>query len=189
MMNYPSDDEIKKIREKYPEGTIIKIIKMDDPTSVPPGTLVVVESIDKVGNIHCNHPNSNSSLTLTPCKDQFSVICKNKVLQELSEILTKNMCDYSYCGLMRSGKSATLALKQAIQNEKRRLCNCWDGDFDRSPEASNKRIMDDFNKYPMPNYDDCNKDHEVDAYCLSAGKHEHVFKSEMKERKFGRKND
>lgn len=144
-MNWPSKKEIKEIREKYPEGTIIKIIKMDDPTPVPPGTLGVVESVDDIGNIHCNFLNYNSSLAVVPCKDQFIVISKNEVFKEVYEILTRNM-KYNQYGTSRHGKSSISAFKQAIENEKRRMLNCWDGNFDKSPEASNKRIMDDFNE-------------------------------------------
>ena len=44
------------------------------------------------------------------------------------------------------GKSANDAIKQAILNEQRRLLNCWDGNFDKSTEASNKRIVEDFER-------------------------------------------
>lgn len=145
-MNWPSKKEIKEIREKYPEGTIIKIIKMDDPTPVPPGTLGVVESVDDIGNIHCNFLNYNSSLAVVPCKDQFIVIPKIEVFEEVYEILTRNMKYKVYGNPARGGKSSMSAFKQAIENEKRRMLNCWDGNFDKSPEASNKRIMDDFNE-------------------------------------------
>ena len=46
----------------------------------------------------------------------------------------------------RMGKTANDALKQAILNEQKRLTNCWDGNFDKSAEASNKRIIDDFDE-------------------------------------------
>lgn len=95
-MNWPSKEEIKKIREKYPKGTIIKIIKMDDPTPVPPGTLGVVESIDDIGNIHCNFLNYNSSLAIVPCKDEFIVVPKNEVFQRVHEVLTKQIKYQAY---------------------------------------------------------------------------------------------
>jgi hypothetical protein len=44
------------------------------------------------------------------------------------------------------GKSLNDALKQAMLNEERRLRNCWDGYFDKSPEASSKRIVEDFER-------------------------------------------
>ena len=143
-MNWPSKEEIKKIREKYPKGTIIKIIKMDDPTPVPPGTLGVVESIDDIGNIHCNFLNYNSSLAIVPCKDEFIVIPKKEVFQRVHEVLTKQIKYKAYGSPARMGKSANDAIKQAILNEQRRLSNCWDGNFDKSTEASNKRIVEDF---------------------------------------------
>ncbi|WP_296882201.1 DUF4314 domain-containing protein [uncultured Methanobrevibacter sp.] len=145
-MNWPSKEEVQEIREKYPEGTIIKIIKMDDPTPVPPGTLGVVESIDDIGNIHCNFLNYNSSLAVVPCKDEFIVVSKNELFQAIYELLTKNLKYRRYATPERMCKSADDALKQAILNEQRRLCNCWDGNFDKSTKASSKRIVEDFEK-------------------------------------------
>lgn len=145
-MNWPSKEEIKEVREKYPKGTIIKIIKMDDPTPVPPGTLGVVESIDDIGNIHCNFLNYNSSLAIVPCKDEFIVVPKNELFQEVHDLFTKNLKYKRYSTPKRYGKSLNDALKQAILNEQRRLLNCWDGNFDKSTEASNKRIVEDFER-------------------------------------------
>ena len=145
-MNWPSKEEVKKLREKYPEGTIIKVIKMDDPTPVPPGTIGIVTSVDDAGNIHCIWWGYTSSLAIIPNKDVFRVISKNELFQELHELLTKDLKYKRYSTPERYGKSLNDALKQAMLNEERRLCNCWDGYFDKSPEASSKRIVEDFER-------------------------------------------
>ena len=73
-MNWPSKEEVKRLRKEYPEGTIIKLIKMDDPTPVPPGNIGVVNSVDDAGNIHLNWLNYHSSLAIVPSKDKFVVV-------------------------------------------------------------------------------------------------------------------
>ena len=37
-------------------------------------------------------------------------------------------------------------VKEAFEREQRRLLNCWDGYFDKSAEASNRRIMEDIKR-------------------------------------------
>ncbi len=73
-MKWPSKEEVKRLRKEYPEGTIIKLIKMDDPTPVPPGTFGIVDNVDDVGNIHLDWLNYRSSLAIVPGKDEFKVI-------------------------------------------------------------------------------------------------------------------
>ncbi|WP_296852600.1 DUF4314 domain-containing protein [uncultured Methanobrevibacter sp.] len=145
-MNWPSKEEIKKIREKYPEGTLIKLIKMDDPRPVPSGTIGIVTSVDSAGNIHCEWWGYTSSLAIIPNKDVFRVISKNELFQELHDLFTKDLKYKRYSTPEEYGKSLNDALKQAMLNEQRRLSNCWDGNFDKSTEASNKRIVEDFER-------------------------------------------
>lgn len=44
-------DIIEKLREEYPEGTRITLIKMDDVQAVPAGTKGTVRGIDDIGSI------------------------------------------------------------------------------------------------------------------------------------------
>lgn len=54
-MKFPNEKEIARLREKYPVGTIIKLIIMNDPYHpVPPGTLGEVTMVDDAGTIHTN---------------------------------------------------------------------------------------------------------------------------------------
>lgn len=69
-MKWPTRKEINELRRKYPPGTKIKIIKMDDPRPVPSGTIGTIDSIDDIGNIHCNE----FSLAVIPSKDRFEVV-------------------------------------------------------------------------------------------------------------------
>jgi len=69
-MNWPSKEEVNEIKRKYPPGTIIKVIRMDDPTPVPPGTIGTIDSVDDIGQLHCNE----FSLAIVPWKDEFEVV-------------------------------------------------------------------------------------------------------------------
>ena len=141
-MKWPSKEELENLREKYPEGTIIKIIKMDDPTPVPPGTMGEVTHVDDIGNIHVDYFNYRSSLAIIPSKDKFEIIDLPAIAKRTYETVKEHF-KYSFYS-PRCGKTARRILDKAIKKEQMRLCNCWDGNFDKSPEASIKRIMEDF---------------------------------------------
>ena len=50
-MRFPNDAELKVLRERYPAGTRIRLIRMaDDIAPVPPGTTGSVAIIDDAGN-------------------------------------------------------------------------------------------------------------------------------------------
>ena len=67
--------EIEKLREDYPIGTIIELVRMDDKQSPPQGTKGTVNHIDDLGDIHISWDNG-SSLALIPDIDDFIVIQK-----------------------------------------------------------------------------------------------------------------
>lgn len=73
-MRFPNDAELKALRERYPAGTHIRLIRMaDDPNPVPPGTFGVVAIIDDAGNIHMKWQNGRA-LALIEGVDEFEVI-------------------------------------------------------------------------------------------------------------------
>ena len=73
-MRFPNDAELKALRERYPAGTRIRLIQMDDAFApVPPGTTGTVAIIDDAGNIHMNWENGRS-LALIEGVDEFEVI-------------------------------------------------------------------------------------------------------------------
>ena len=60
-INQLSSDEVQFLKDKYPEGTLIRLNKMDDPIHpVPPGTLGKVRCVDDDGTIHVNWKNGQS---------------------------------------------------------------------------------------------------------------------------------
>lgn len=46
-----SREELKKIRAKFPKGTRIKLVRMEDVQAPPVGTLGIVESVDDIGSL------------------------------------------------------------------------------------------------------------------------------------------
>ena len=73
-MRFPNDVELKALRERYPAGTRIRLIQMDDAFApVPPGTTGSVAIIDDAGNIHMKWDNGRS-LALIEGVDAFEII-------------------------------------------------------------------------------------------------------------------
>lgn len=69
-----NSDDVKKIKEQYPEGTRIYLDEdMDDPQSVPAGTCGTVTGVDDIGNIAMAW-DIGSSLNLLPDIDHFHII-------------------------------------------------------------------------------------------------------------------
>jgi hypothetical protein len=51
---------IKELKEKYPQGTKVKLNYMDDKQAPPVGTLGTVRTVDDAGTIHVNWDNGSS---------------------------------------------------------------------------------------------------------------------------------
>lgn len=74
-------ERVESIKKKYPKGTRIVCLRMDDPFHpVPPGTRGEVDHVDDLGTIHMTWENG-SGLALISEKDEFRVI-KTKETQK-----------------------------------------------------------------------------------------------------------
>lgn len=68
--------DVASIKKKYPAGTRIKLINMDDPWHpVEPGTEGTVKLVDDIGQIHMKWDNGRT-LALVPGQDEFEIIDK-----------------------------------------------------------------------------------------------------------------
>jgi len=72
-MNY-NKSKVERYREKYPAGTEVELIYMDDPcTYMHAGLKGVVDFVDDACQIHCRWENG-SGLALIPGVDKFRVV-------------------------------------------------------------------------------------------------------------------
>lgn len=72
-MKHPTDKELAALREKYPIGTIVKLISMEDTQAPPVGTIGEIIVIDDMGSIHVNWQNG-STLALIPDVDSWEIL-------------------------------------------------------------------------------------------------------------------
>ncbi len=67
-------DKVKQLRERYPKGTRVQLVSMEDPYSpIAPGTEGEIAFIDDAGSVHMKWDNG-SSLALIPGEDSFRVL-------------------------------------------------------------------------------------------------------------------
>ena len=69
-----SEDKLNKIKEKYPIGTKVKMLKdMDDKYPILAGTIGTIDYIDSEGQLHMIWGNGRT-LALVPEIDEFEII-------------------------------------------------------------------------------------------------------------------
>lgn len=51
MMNFPSREIVEELRVKYPVGTRVELLKMDDFQAPPVGTKGTVRGVDDTGSL------------------------------------------------------------------------------------------------------------------------------------------
>ena len=72
-MKILTKQQVRQLRDFYPEGTKVQLIRMDDPQAPPAGTRGIITRVDDAGNIHVSWDNG-SGLSLIPGKDEFIII-------------------------------------------------------------------------------------------------------------------
>ncbi|MFI3227288.1 MAG: DUF4314 domain-containing protein [Clostridia bacterium] len=83
-MKFPSKDQVDKIKENFPVGTVIKLISMDDPYApIPSGTVGEVTKVDDVGTLHMKWSNG-STLGIVPDEDDFQVLSRPQEENEMT---------------------------------------------------------------------------------------------------------
>ena len=50
-MRFPDRETVERIRKRYPVGTRVELVHMDDPQAPPPGTLGTVKGVDDTGSL------------------------------------------------------------------------------------------------------------------------------------------
>lgn len=68
-----TQDEVKKVREQYPEGTLVELVYMKGERQMTEGLRGFVSMVDDAGQIHVQWSNG-STLALNAGVDEFRVI-------------------------------------------------------------------------------------------------------------------
>ena len=69
-MWFPSREQIAALRERYPRGTKVELLAMDDPQAPPTGTMGEVIGVDDAEQLLVRWE-TGSSLSLIPGVDSF----------------------------------------------------------------------------------------------------------------------
>lgn len=69
MMRFPIEKELAMLRKKYPTGTTVQLISMDDEQAPPAGTIGEVAFVDDIGSVHTRWENG-SGLAFIPDVDE-----------------------------------------------------------------------------------------------------------------------
>lgn len=74
-MKILTKQQVRQLRDFYPAGTAVELIRMDDPQAPAPGTRGIISHVDDAGSIHISWE-TGSTLALIPGEDQFRIIQK-----------------------------------------------------------------------------------------------------------------
>ena len=76
-MNFPSREQIQRIREQYLKGTRVELLHMNDPynRSLHAGSLGTVDFVDDAGTVFCKW-DCGSGLGLVIGEDKFRIVGK-----------------------------------------------------------------------------------------------------------------
>ena len=71
-MHFPSKEQITVLRERYPRGTRVELLGMDDPQAPPTGAMGEILGVDDAGQILVRWE-TGSSLSLILGVDSFRI--------------------------------------------------------------------------------------------------------------------
>ena len=93
-MKVMSRKEVEVLRKRYPKGTRVELVSLEDPYArIPEGTKGTVDAVDDIGTIHVRWDNG-SRLGAVPGVDEI------KVIQEISESLKEQILMVRDTGLV-----------------------------------------------------------------------------------------
>ena len=74
-MHFPSKEQIAALQERYPSGTRVELLGMDDPQAPQTGTMGEILGVDDAGQLLVRWE-TGSSLSLIPSVDSFRIMQK-----------------------------------------------------------------------------------------------------------------
>lgn len=54
-----TDEDVRKIKIEYPNGTMVRLVRMDDLQAPPTGTIGVVSNVDDTGTVFVHWDNGS----------------------------------------------------------------------------------------------------------------------------------
>ena len=72
-MHFPSREQIAALRERYPRGTEVELLAMDDPQAPPVGTLGEILGVDDAAQLLVRWE-TGSSLSIIFGVDRFEIV-------------------------------------------------------------------------------------------------------------------
>jgi len=86
------EKEAKIYKERYPKGTRIELLSMNDSQAVPPGTRGTVDHVDDLGLIHMKWDNGRT-LAICPHEDSFRKLTEQEIEEENNAICVEETTD------------------------------------------------------------------------------------------------
>ena len=71
--NFPSKETVEKLRQQFPVGTRVELVKMDDIQAPPVGTRGTVHGVDDAGSIMVRWDNG-SGLSVVYGEDECKIV-------------------------------------------------------------------------------------------------------------------
>lgn len=97
-MKFPSREIVEEIRKRYPKGSRVALVFMDDTQAPPVGTLGTILGVDDIGSLIVEWDNG-SRLNVIYGEDKVRIVHYNKTIQfQFEEVRTTglvNMLDYT----------------------------------------------------------------------------------------------
>lgn len=97
-MKFPSREIVEEIRKRYPKGSRVALVFMDDTQAPPVGTLGTILGVDDIGSLMVEWDNG-SHLNVIYGEDKVRIVHHNKTIQfQFEEVRTTglvNMLDYT----------------------------------------------------------------------------------------------
>lgn len=97
-MKFPSREIVEEIRKRYPKGSKVALVFMDDTQAPPVGTLGTILGVDDIGSLMVEWDNG-SHLNVIYGEDKVRIVHYNKTIQfQFEEVRTTglvNMLDYT----------------------------------------------------------------------------------------------
>ena len=86
-----SKEALQALRERYPKGTRVELVQMDDPYNrkLVPGCKGTVLAVDSIGTLHCEFDNGRC-LGVVPGEDSFRKLTQAELAEEQNGITEEN---------------------------------------------------------------------------------------------------